>query len=100
MDVLKGIFALVYVVIFFISVFIVLKFEWSKEGRDERGRQISSQSYAIALPMIPLAWLILELTNDYVYEFTYDQYKHAIWFVVTGVYILLALLTTIFRRRV
>lgn len=55
MDVLKGIFALVYVVIFFISVFIVLKFEWSKEGRDERGRQISSQSYAIALPMIPLA---------------------------------------------
>jgi len=91
---------LLYVVIFFASVFIVLKFEWSKEGNDERGKHISSISYRISLPILPLGWLALELIHDHVYQLSYEQYKWAIWFILTLIFIILALSISILKRRV
>lgn len=97
---MSSFFAFVYVVVFFASVYIGLKFEWSKEGKDERGRSILNSSYRISLPLLPIGWLALELIDDFIYEFTYDEYRRAIWFLVTGIFILHALCITILRRRV
>ncbi|MGM8215398.1 hypothetical protein ACLIA0_07460 [Bacillaceae bacterium W0354] len=94
-----GFFALIYVVVFFISIFISLKFEWSKEGKDERGQHILSTSYRIALPFLPLGWLALELVNDYLYAFSFEQYKRAIWFLVTGIFVIHATCITVLRNR-
>ena len=65
-----GFVAFAYVIIFFAAIYTGLKFEWSKEGKDERGKEILHTSYRVAMPFLPLGWLLLELTNDYVYAFT------------------------------
>ncbi len=100
MEIFLVVFSVIYVIVFFASVFIVLKFEWSKEGNDERGKHILSSSYRLALPLLPIGWLALELIHDYVYAFSYEQYKWAIWFIVTAIYIILASSVTILKRRV
>mgnify|MGYP001427345532 CR=1 FL=1 len=89
---------LFYIIIFFWSVYYSLKFEWSAEGKDERGQAILNASYGIALPVVPLGWLVIELTNDYVYALSYEEYQTAIWFLVTGVFIIHAI-TLVIRRR-
>lgn len=93
------VFAVVYVLIFFYAVFVYLKFEWGEEGQDERGRRIAGLSYRIIFPLFPLGWLLLELYNDYVAKMTYDNYKLAIWFLLTGLMILHAISITILKRK-
>lgn len=52
-----GFFALFYVIVFFWSVYYSLKFQWSSEGKDERGQTILNRSYSIAFPAYA-AWLV------------------------------------------
>ena len=87
-----------YVVVFFAAVFIYLKFEWSSEGKDERGKEISNKSYAIVFPLLPLGWFVIQLLNDYVYYFDYETYRVVIWFLVTGLMIIHAANITIMKR--
>lgn len=93
------IFAAVYVIIFFLAVIYSLKFQWGKAGRDERGFQVIAKSYAIAFPLMPLGWLLVELYHDYVQELTYAQYKFTIWFVLTGIYIIHAATLFLYNRK-
>lgn len=99
MEVMKPIVAGLYVAIFFIALFIALKFEWGKEGKDERGRKILSTSYSIVFPLLPLGWFLIELFHDYVAPISYDAYKMCIWFLVTGLFILHAGNVLYLRRK-
>ncbi|WP_313893163.1 hypothetical protein [Psychrobacillus sp.] len=90
---------LAYVLIFFLAMYWTFKFEWGSEGKDERGRSISQQSYSIVFPLIPLGWLLIELYNDYISALDYSAYKSAIWFLLTGLYILHAINITILKRK-
>ena len=94
-----AVFAVVYVLIFFYAVFVYLKFEWGAEGQDERGGRIAGMSYRIVFPLFPLGWLLLELYNDHVVKMTYEDYKLAIWFLLTGLMILHAIIITILKRK-
>lgn len=93
------VFAIAYVLIFFYSVFVYLKFEWGQEGKDERGRTIVSHSYRIVFPLLPLSWLMLELYNDYINELSYSNYKLAIWFILSGLMILHAIIVSVLKRK-
>ncbi|MEK4405488.1 hypothetical protein MKZ26_13985 [Sporosarcina sp. FSL K6-6792] len=99
MDILFAVFNLVYVVIFFIAIFISLKFEWGEEYKDERGKSISNKSYSIVFPLLPLGWLFLELYNRFISTLDYDAYKLAIWFLVTGLLILQATILSVLKRK-
>lgn len=99
MDQFVPIFALLYVIIFFIAVFITFKFEWSSEGKDERGQTISNKSYGIIFPLLPLGWLLIELYHDYVTAIPYSTYKWLIWFLLTGLMIIHAINITVLKRR-
>lgn len=90
---------IIYVLIFFIAVFISLRFEWSEENKDERGKSISSKSYRIVFPLMPLGWFLIELYDQYVRTLNYDSYKLAIWFLLTGLIILQAASLTVLRRK-
>lgn len=90
---------LIYVLIFFIAVFISLKFQWSEEYKDERGKSISSKSYSIVFPLMPLGWLLIELYDQFIHTLNYETYKLVIWFLLTGLMILQAVSLTILKRR-
>ena len=100
MNIFLAIINLFYVLIFFVAVFIYLKFEWGEEGKDERGKSISSKSHSIVFPLIPLGWLLLEIYNDFISEIDYAAYKLAIWFLLTGLTILHALIITVLKRKI
>ncbi|KAA0948709.1 hypothetical protein FQ087_17105 [Sporosarcina sp. ANT_H38] len=99
MGILLAVFHLVYVVIFFIAIFISLKFEWGEEYKDERGKSISNKSYSIVFPLLPLGWLFLELYNRFISALEYDAYKWAIWFLITGLLILQAIILSVLKRK-
>ncbi|HJF33146.1 MAG TPA: hypothetical protein K8V56_15405 [Sporosarcina psychrophila] len=99
MDILFVVCRLVYVLIFFIAVFISLKFEWGEEYKDERGKSISNKSYSIVFPLMPLGWLFIELYNRFISALDYEAYKLAIWFLITGLMILQAIIISVLKRR-
>src|SRR5690625_5913831 len=65
MAVLLLIGILVYILLFFASVFFSLKFQFGKEGKDERGKEILNISYGFAFPLVILGWFIISLINEY-----------------------------------
>lgn len=95
-----GIFCIVLCHCFLLVSLLFIEFQWSSEGKDERGQTILNRSYSIAFPLMPLGWLVIELINDYVYSMTYEGYKDAIWFLLTGLFILHAVTILISRRTV
>ncbi|MFA1819089.1 hypothetical protein ACDX78_02600 [Virgibacillus oceani] len=92
-------FRLLYVIIFFGAVFYSLKFEWGKEGKDERGKTIAGTSYSIVFPLLPLGWLIIQLISDYIQPIDYETYKLLIWFLLTGLYIIHAINLMVLKRK-
>lgn len=99
MEILLAVFHLTYVLIFFIAVFISLKFEWSEESKDERGKSISNKSYSIVFPLMPLGWFLIELYDQFISSLDYDTYKWAIWFLLTGLMILRSIIITALKRK-
>ena len=99
MDILIKTFAIVYVLVFFLAMFIVLKFEFGEESKDERGKSISNKSHGLIFPLLPLGWLCIELFNDYIKPLQYDTYKLVIWFLVSGLMILHAINISILKRK-
>ena len=86
-------------VIFFIAVFISLKFEMGEENKDERGKSISNKSYGIVFPLIPLGFLVIELYERFINHLNYDTYKLAIWFLISGLMILHGIIITVLKRK-
>lgn len=78
---------LLYIVIFFASVWFSVKFQFGEESNDERGKEILNKSYGIAFPIFIIGWLIIYLLDEFVTPFSIENYKLAIWFVLTGAYI-------------
>ncbi len=78
---------LLYIVVFFASVWFSVKFQFGEESNDERGKEILNKSYGIAFPIFILGWLAIYLFDEFVISFSLDSYKMAIWFVLTGAYI-------------
>lgn len=99
MEVFQSILIIGYVVIFFIAVFISLKFEMGEENKDERGKSISNKSYGIVFPLIPLGFLLMELYERFINQLDYDTYKLAIWFLISGLMILHGIMITVLKRK-
>jgi len=88
-----------YYLIFLASIFIYLKFSWGKEGNDERGKVIMHTAYSIVFPLIPLVWLLIFLVDKYIEPLNYEEFKWAIWYLITGSFILLSAIIIIKKRR-
>lgn len=97
MAVLSSIGAVVYILIFFVSVIFSLKFQFGAESNDERGKKILNTSYGFAFPLVISGWFIIYLIEKFVAPFSLDSYQTAIWFLVTGTYIVHAV--TLFSLR-
>ncbi len=99
MQTFLAILRIIYVIIFFIAVFIFLKFEMREEGKDERGKSIANKSYGIVFPLMPLGWFLIFLYDEFINQFSYEAYKLAIWFLITGLMILHAIIITVLKRQ-
>ena len=74
MDIFLAILRVVYVLIFFVAVFISLKFEMGEENKDERGQSISNKSYGLVFPLIPLGWFLIELYDQFISHLDYETF--------------------------
>ncbi len=92
-------FAILYVLVFFLAIFIVLKFEFGEKSKDERGKSISNKSYSLVFPLLPLGWLCIELFDQFIQHLQYETYKLVIWFLITGLMILHATNISILKRK-
>ncbi|MBB4826670.1 hypothetical protein HNO89_003951 [Sporosarcina luteola] len=99
MDMVAAVLKVGYVLVFFIAVFLSLKFEFGSESKDERGKTISNMSYRYAFPLLPLGWLALELYGRYINAISYETYKTAIWFLLTFIIIIQAGIVTGARKK-
>lgn len=99
MDVFLAVLRIVYVLIFFIAVFISLKFEMGEENKDERGKSISNKSYGIVFPLMPLGWFLIELYDQFIRHLDYETYKLVIWFLISGLMILHGIIISVLKRR-
>jgi|SRR5699024_2140686 len=88
----------VYILLFFASVFFSLKFQFGEESNDERGKKILNTSYGFAFPLVILGWFIIALVDDYIKPFSLESYQTAIWFLVTGTYIVHAVILFSLKR--
>lgn len=88
MAVLLLIGIIAYILVFFVSIFFSLKFQFGEESKDERGKNILNTSYTIAFPIFILGWLIIYLIDEFITPFSLENYKMAIWFILTGAYII------------
>lgn len=88
----------VYIIVFFVSVFFSLKFQFSEESNDERGKKILNKSYGIAFPIFILGWFIIYLIEGFITPLSFESYKTAIWFLITGAYIVHAVSLFNLRR--
>src|SRR5699024_11713449 len=89
---------LVYILLFFAFVFFSLKFQFGKEGKDERGKEILNISYGFAFPLVILGWFIISLINEYMVSLSLESYQTAIWFLITGTYIVHATILLYLKR--
>lgn len=51
---------------FFVSVLFSLKFQFGKEGDDERGKKILNTFYGFAFPLVILGWFMIYLVDEYI----------------------------------
>ena len=91
MEALLFISRLVYIIVFFVSVFFSLKFQFGEESHDERGKNILNKSYGMAFPIFILGWLLIYLIEELITPLSFESYKVAIWFLITGAYIVHAI---------
>jgi hypothetical protein len=84
MESFLSIFAFLYLVAFFGSVVYGIMFDFKREGSDERGARINGVAYSLAFHLVILGWFLLWMIDSYIRPFSYEEYKLAIWFVITA----------------
>lgn len=99
MEMFMVIFRITYVLLFFTAMFVVFKFEWGEESKDERGKGISNKSYGIVFPLLPLGWLLIELFDQWINPLNYETYKLVIWFLLTGLMMIHAINISVLKRK-
>lgn len=88
MEIFKLISFIVLFPTFIIAIIIGLKFQFSAQGKDERGQHIINTSYMIAFPIFPIGWLMVTLYNDFIDIVAYDLYRWLIWILVLLAFII------------
>lgn len=94
---LTTIFVIIYIIVFFCAVIYSVLFQFRKESRDERGQKILAISQAFVFPFLIPAWLFIKYI---VQPETSNQYDNAIWFMITGFYILHSVVLFAAKRRI
>ncbi|RCW77512.1 hypothetical protein [Saliterribacillus persicus] len=87
-----------YLVVFIIAIIFFSKFQFGHEGKDERGQIILNRSYTIIFPMFIIGWIIIRLIEDFVMPLDGDDWRMAMWYLITGIMILHSFLIYVFRR--
>ncbi|TCI51984.1 hypothetical protein EVJ20_13290 [Exiguobacterium sp. SH0S1] len=64
--------------LFLIAFVISVKFIYSEEGKDERGREITNASYMHASPIFPIGWLLVEIYHKQFEPLSVDMYRDTI----------------------
>ncbi|AOM81723.1 hypothetical protein [Salisediminibacterium beveridgei] len=91
---------LFYVFLVFLVIALVFwsRFQFGEEGKDERGQKILNRSYTIVFPMFIAGWVLIRLVEDFITPLDGDGWRMAVWYLISGIMILHAILIYYFRR--
>ena len=84
---------------FFASLYLLFKLTWGEEGKDERGQKIVNKSFMIAAPIMPLGWLLIEMTLKF-YDISYDFYRDTMWILILLTFIAQGTTIYIYKKRI
>lgn len=85
--------------LFIIAFLISMKFIFSEEGKDERGREITNASYMHASPVFPIGWLLIEMYHKYIEPLSIDMYRDMIAFIIFATVIVQGLTIFTLKRK-
>lgn len=100
MDIMKVVGYFIFMIVFVISLVISFKFQFSAEGKDERGQHILNFAYTAAFPIIPIGWLLISLYNDFINTVGYEAYKWLIWILVILAFIVHGVAIFVMKRKI
>ncbi|MCM3490133.1 hypothetical protein M3689_12505 [Alkalihalophilus marmarensis] len=67
--------------LFFYALYVFFTFIKSSEGKSERGQRILNQSYKAALPIMPIGWLLIEVSQSFV-NYSFETYRDLMWILI------------------
>ncbi|MFS0783124.1 hypothetical protein [Bacillus sp. 1P06AnD] len=85
--------------IFLVSLYILFKFSWGEEGKDERGQKILNKSFMVAAPILPIGWLLIEMTLKF-YDVSYNFYRDAMWILILFTFITQGTTIYVFKQKI
>lgn len=87
----------------FMSLFVIaavgIIFFLHKEGRDERGYMIFAKASRKSLLMLVLCYISLTVFERITGELSIDAYRSVIFYIIYGLFIILALLIQFYKSR-
>lgn len=86
--------------IFLIAFVISVKFIYSEEGKDERGREITNYSFMYASPIFPIGWLFVETYHKQFEPLSIDIYRDTIAIILFLTVIVQGMTIFILKQRV
>lgn len=99
MAILKVSGYIILMAMFLNALFVIFKFQFGSEGKDERGQKILNFAYTAAFPIIPIGWLLITLYDDYIQGIDFDLYKWLIWILVVTAFIVQGATIFILKRK-
>ena len=99
MAILKVSGYIILMAMFLNALFVIFKFQFGSEGKDERGQKILNFAYTAASPIIPIGWLLITLYDDYIKGIDFDLYKWLIWILVVTAFIVQGATIFILKRK-
>ncbi|WP_214808599.1 MULTISPECIES: hypothetical protein [unclassified Exiguobacterium] len=86
--------------VFLICLYSSLKFIWGNEGKDERGKTISTTSYLYSFPIFPIGWLLIEFYHKYINAFDFDLYRSLIGILIPLTFIVQGIIIATLKRKI
>ncbi|MEC2072711.1 hypothetical protein [Alkalihalophilus marmarensis] len=66
---------------FFYALYVFFTYIRSSEGKSERGQNILNHSYKAALPIMPIGWLLVEVTHSFI-NYSFETYRDLMWILI------------------
>lgn len=93
------ILGLVLLPFFFASLYVLFKFNWGEEGKDERGQQILNKSFMISAPILPLGWFLIEVALEF-YDISYNFYRDTMWILILFTFIVQSTTIYFYKKKI
>ncbi len=78
---------------------MTLKFSWSKEAKEEHGKEVLKKASLYSLPLFPVGWLGLDMFHRYIQAVTLETYRDFMLLLLLIMMTVYGASITVFKNR-